>query len=159
MSSITDPMNAHTQLQVAFDKRVVQLTPCEIYRELGMIADKPNGTPRFTYTLIKDEKVQAVSLFALTEPIKDIPCFNIGYAVIEKERSKGIAAQIVKKGIDELQHGLKRKGISEFHIEAVISVTNEPSKKLAEKLISDSPISGTDSFSGEAVLQYVRKVK
>ena len=159
MSNMTDPMNALTQLQIALDNGVVLLTPCEIHKELGVIADKPNGTPRFTYALIKNGKVQAVSLFALAQPIEGIPCFNIGYAVIEKERGKGIATQLVKKGIDELQNGFKRNGIAEFYIEAVVSVSNEPSNKLAEKLISDSPASGTDCFSGEACLQYVRKVK
>ncbi len=155
---MTDPMNALEQLQIALDKGVVQLTPCEIHKELGVIADQPNGTPRFTYALMKKGKVQGVSLFALAEPIEGLPCFNIGYAVIENVRGKGIASELVRKGIDKLRNGFKRNGIAEFYIEAVVSVTNEPSNRLASKLISDTPKSGSDCFSGEESFQYVRKV-
>lgn len=156
---MTDPTDALTQLQIALDNRAVQLIPCEIHRELGVIADTPNGKTRFTYALMKGKEVKAVSLFVLVEPIDGTPCFTIGYAVVENERSKGVGTKIVKQGIDELQNGFKRNGISEIYIEAIISKANEDSNRLAKKVFSTPPESITDCYSGEASFRYVRKLK
>lgn len=156
---MTDPMSALTQLQTDLDKKVVQLTPCEIHRELGMIADQPNGKTRFTYALMEGKDVHAVSLFVLVESIDGLPCFTIGYAVVENKRGKGVGAKIVNQGIDELRNRFKRNGIPEFYIEAIISKANEPSNRLAKKMFSVIPESITDCYSGEASFRYVGKVK
>jgi len=159
MSNMTDPMNALKQLQIALDKRVVQLTPCEIYRDLSVIIDQPNGKSRFTYVFMENGLVQAVSLFVLAELVEGIPCFNVGYAVVENKRGKGLGTKVLKQGVDELLNGSRRNGIPEFYIEAIVYETNDPSNKLAKKVISEAPESITDCFSGEAAFHYIRKVK
>lgn len=72
----------------------------------------------------------------LTEPVSGIPCFQIGYAVIEKMRNKGIGKKILAQAIEELTHGLSRSPMKEFYIEAVVSTSNDSSNKIATKLIS-----------------------
>lgn len=158
MSHMTDPMNALRELQKALDNNWVQLTPCDIYKEISVIADQPNDVPRFTYALVKNGKVQAVSLFALAEPVEGFPCFNVGYAVLENLRGKGVGTEILRKGIEEIYLGFARNGHKEFYIEAVVGVENNPSNSVAKKLISDSPSRGRDHFSGEEAFQYLRKL-
>jgi hypothetical protein len=156
--AITDPMNALVGLQSALNVGSVQLRPCELHSDLTVLLDHPNGVPRFTYASVKNNKVHAIALFVVTEPVEGVPCFNIGYAVIEPMRNKGVATKILEQAISELTHGHSRSSAKEFYLEAIVSTSNLASNKLAAKLISDSPGTGTDEYSGEPIFSYLRKV-
>lgn len=156
---MTDPMEALRHLQVALDAREVELQPCKLYPEIKVLLDHPNGTARFTYALLDGTKVQAVALFAMADPIEGVPCFNIGYAVAEQLRGNGIASSLLERAVKEMAHGFSRTPMKTFYIEAIVSTLNEPSNKIAEKLVSATREEGSDAFSGEAVYQYVRKVE
>lgn len=158
MPGMTDPMDALVQLQLALDNRVVSLSPCELHKDILVIADQPNGTPRYTYVKINEDKVQAIALFVHTESIDGTPCFQLGWATIENMRGLGFAQHVTERGIDELVNGLGMHGIEKLYIEAIISDSNKPSIKIANKLLSDSPKKCTDSFSGEPALQFLRRV-
>ncbi len=71
-------------------------------------------------------------------PHKDLPCFQLGYAVPEKYRAQSRAKKIVTAAIAELQNGLSRNGIAGFCIEAVVGTDNEPSMRVASATISSS---------------------
>jgi hypothetical protein len=157
--AITDPMDALVGLQSALNVRSVQLRPCELHSELNVLLDHPNGVPRFTYALVQNNKVHAIALFVVTKPVEGIPCFNIGYAVVESMRNMGVATKILQQAISELMHGLGRSSAKEFYLEAIVSTANLASNKLAQKLISDSPDTGTDAFSGEPIFSYLRKIR
>lgn len=159
MSQMTDPMNALKELQKALVNNWVKLTPCDIHKEISVIADQPNGVVRFTYAIVENGKVQAVSLFALTDPVEGLPCFNVGYAVLVNMRDKGIGTEILRKSIEEIYKGFARNGHREFYIEAVVGVENHASNSMAKKLISESPSRGQDHFSGEEAFQYLRKLQ
>lgn len=159
MSEMTNPMNALIQLQFALDSRLVFLTPCEIHKDISVIMDEPNGGLRLTYARTSNGKVQSISIFALTESVEGVPCFQMGWATIESMRGKGLATEIVTKSIDEIRNGLRRQGAKKFYIEAVISTSNVPSNKIAKKLLSDCPVSCDDAFSGESALQYLRIIE
>tara|TARA_R110002049_G_scaffold20717_3_gene75894 strand:- start:24433 stop:24900 length:468 start_codon:yes stop_codon:yes gene_type:complete len=152
-------MDALVGLQTALDDGIVTLTPCELHSDLAVLLDQPTDKPRFTYAFIEKNKVIAVALFVLTESVQSIPCFSIGYAVVDSRRRNSIGSRILLQAIDELRHGLSRNRVSEFYLEAIVSTENIPSNKLARRLISDSPKPGTDCFSGEPILQYLRKVE
>jgi hypothetical protein len=104
-------------------------------------------------------KVLSISLFALTEPVSGIPCFQIGYAVVESMRQKGLASDIVAKGIHELRNGLKRNGAQQFYVEAVVAVPNTASNKLAKRLLSDNPKPCVDAYSGKPAMQYLKLIE
>lgn len=159
MSSMTDPMNALVELQRALDRRTVRPQPCEIHKDISVIFDQPNGTPRYTYAKVNNGKVQSIAVFALTEPVEGIPCFQMGWATVESVRGQGLATDTTTKGIDEIRNGLKKHGAGKFYIEAIVSDSNQHSNKIAKKLLSDSPVKCTDSFSGEPAVQYLRMVK
>jgi len=159
MPQMTDPMNALKELQKALENKWVKLTPCDIHKEMSVIADQPNGVVRFTYALVENGKVHAISLFAITDPVEGLPCFNVGYAVLENMRGNGSGTEILKKGIEELYQGFARNGHREFYIEAVVGVENHASNSMAKKLISESPSRCQDHLSGEEAFQYLRKLQ
>lgn len=156
MSAMTDPMNALVQLQFALENQIVELHPCEVHQDIRVVADRPNGTPRYTYAKVGDGKVQSIALFVLTEPIDGLPCFQMGWATVESMRRGGLATEASTKGIEELRNGLKRHGIQKIYLEAIISGSNLPSNILAKRLLSGSPVSCTDAFSGEPAMRYLR---
>lgn len=156
---MTDPMEALRSLQIALDKGLVLLQPCEIYPNLRVILDQPQGKLRITYANVQGGKVVAIALFAEAGRIEGIPCFQLGYAVIESMRKQGLASEIVSKGMEELINGLKRNGAKKFYVEAVIGTDNEPSNRLAKRLLSVQPEAITDEFSNEPAFQYLKLVE
>jgi len=159
MASMTDPMNALVQLQLALDRRIVSLHPCEIHKDILVIVDQPNGKPRYTYAKVNSGRVNSIAIFALTEPVKGIPCFQMGWATVESMRGQGLATDTTSKGVDELRNGLRKHGGGKFYLEAIVSDTNQPSNRLAKKLLSGSPVKCTDVFSGEPAAQYLRLIE
>ncbi|WP_233079623.1 GNAT family N-acetyltransferase [Rheinheimera soli] len=153
-----DPMESLIGLQEALIARTVQLQKCELHPSIRVLLDHPNDTPRFTYAIIEDNKVQAIALFVLTDPVSGTPCFQIGYAVIEKMRNKGVGKKILEEAIEELTHGLSRSSIKEFYLEAIVSTFNEASNKIATKLISAAVKCDKDAYSDEQAYQYLRKI-
>ena len=120
--------------------------------------DEPNGSPRFTYVRLEGKTVTALVMLVPVEPLEDLPCFQIGYAVPSAHRKQGRAQSAIAAAIAELQAGLGRNGIPAFYVEAVVGADNEASRWVAEKVISASPKSITDQFSGEPALHYVMRV-
>lgn len=159
MATMTDPMNALKQLQLALDRRLVSFEPCEIHTDVLVHVDEPTpGALRFTYAIIRGGKVQAISLFVLTEPVEEIPCFQMGWATRNSARGKGLASAITGKSVEEFSIGVGKHGLNQFYLEAIISDTNEASIRIAKKLLSEAPKRCTDSLSREPALQYLRLV-
>jgi hypothetical protein len=154
---IADPMDALVSLQREV-RRGMPTQPCDLSHGIRVILDQPNGVTRYTYARIEHGRVKAIALFVHHEPIDGVPCFNLGYAVPEVYRSRGWASEIVEQGIQELRHGLGRHGAKSFYVEAVVGKGNLASLRVASKIISDVPIEGIDSESGEQVFVYKRLV-
>lgn len=100
----------------------------------------------------------ALAIMVGTEPLKGLPCFQMGVAVAKAYRRKGHGKRIVAAAIAELKHGLSRNKIPSFYVEAIVSVDNAPSKRVAEATISTSSVAVTDEFSRLPALQYLMKV-
>lgn len=159
MPDIVNPMDALVGLQSALDESSVVMRKCDVHSDLRVLVDNPLGKLRLTYARIVSGKVQSIALFTPAEPIDGIPCFGLGYAVVESMRGHGLAKRTVSNAIDELRNGLKRNDIKEFYVEAIVSTSNVASNSLARRLLSDAPSTGTDAFSGEPILQYAKLIK
>lgn len=157
-NQMTDPMNALESFQSAFAGGFIAPKKGEIHQDLLVLLDHPNDEPRFTYALAEKNAVTALANFILADPINGFPCFNMGYAVDPKYRSKGLGKEVVQKAFDELANGFKRNGVPHLYVEAIISTSNDHSNKLASKVISNNPTSCIDSESGEPALQYVKQL-
>ncbi|MDO7930342.1 GNAT family N-acetyltransferase [Pseudomonas sp. KFB-139] len=158
MGKIADPMNALISLQREV-RRGMPTHPAELHPSLRVIVDKPNGEVRYTYAKVEHGRVKAIAIFIMAEPIEGVPCFNLGYAVPEAYRNRGLASEIVEQGIQELRNGLSRHGIKKFYVEAVVGVDNRSSQRVAAKVISENAVQATDSESGEPALGYTRLVE
>jgi hypothetical protein len=159
MPAMSNPMDALVTLQPAIDNGEVILRPCKLHPDLWVLQDEPNGELRTTYAVLENGIVQAIAQFLPAEPIDGIPCLALGCAVLEAARRRGLATETVSKALAEMRNGLRRSGIRRFYVEAVVGVTNEPSKRLAARLLSPQPVACTDEFSGEPALQYVRLIR
>jgi len=156
---MVDPMDALAKLQEAVDGGWVVLRPGEIYPDLGVWMDQPAGKTRLTYAQVTGRKVEAVALFAHNGYIEGIARFQAGYAVVKSMRQKGIVSALVSKGIAEMRHGFGTRRATRFYIEAVVSLKNMASNKLAKRLLSDAPEEITDEFSREPALRYVKLIE
>lgn len=155
---IADPMEALVSLQQAVRRESVTAQPAVLARGISVLVDQPNGVLRYTYARIEHGRVKAIAIFIPHEPINGVPCFNLGYAVPETYRNRGWASEIVEQGIQELRHGLARHGVTSFYVEAVIGQDNLASQRVAHRVISDSPVGGTDSESGQPIFAFTRHV-
>jgi hypothetical protein len=158
IQEMPDPMDALLKLQEAITNNQISLHDCEIHTDLKVIIDTPAGIQRITYVKQVNSNVQAVAIFAHVESIDGIPCFHVGYAVISSMRGQGLATDILRKGIDELNHAMKRNGATQLCIEAVVSVSNASSNKVAANVLSNNPKQCTDARSGQAVMQYIKTI-
>lgn len=160
MAVMTDPMAALNSLQQAIDNRLVVFQRCKVHRDLQVLLDEPApGKRRFTYANISNGKVMAIAMFAVADHVSGIPCFQLGYAVLESMRNSGLGAATVRKSIEEISNGFKATPIKRFYIEAIVGVSNIPSNKLAAKMLSSTPEECTDAFSGQPALQYLRLIE
>ena len=153
---MTDPMDALVSLQAALDAGTVKMRPAELYPELQVLLDRPQGEVRLTYARLEAGVVQYIAILVSAEPVNRVPCFALGCAVTKSMRGRGFATEIARQAIAELQNGLKRNGVRQFYVEAVVAKSNEPSNRLAKSLLSDSPSRGTDAISGEPVFCYLK---
>lgn len=155
---MTDPFDALTSFQQALLDGEISLRAGELDPDLFLHVDYPTGVPRFTYVRLDRQSVAALAIMVPTEPMHGLPCFQAGVAVPEAHRGKGHAKSVVAAAIAELGHGLSRNKISSFYVEAIVSIDNEPSKRVAELTISATPVAVTDEVSGLPALHYVRKI-
>jgi predicted GNAT family acetyltransferase len=131
----------------------------ELDPDLFLHVDHPtDGVTRLTYVRLDRQSVTAMAILAETEPMHGLPCFQAGVAVPVAYRGKGYAKGVLTAAIAELKHGLSRNKIGSFYVEAIVSIDNEPSKRVAEATISATPVAVTDKPSGLPALQYVRKI-
>jgi hypothetical protein len=156
---MTDPSQAMQSFQQALRHGGIQLQPGVLDSEIYVYFDQPNGGSRFTYVRLEGTTVTAFVEFAQCEAIEGTLCFGIGYAVPEAYRNRGGAKDAIRAAVSEMQHGLGRIGLSAFYVEAIVGADNKPSQRVAEQVISDTPVAVTDQVSGLPALQYVRKIE
>jgi hypothetical protein len=156
---MTDPYEGLTSFQQALLNGEISLRSGEVHPDLYLHVDYPNpNVPRFTYVRLDGQMVTALAMITPAEPMDGLRCFQAGVAVPEAHRGKGHAKSIVAAAIAELKHGLARNGIRSFYVKAIVSIDNEPSKRVARSTICEAPSGITDSVSGLPALHYVRKI-
>lgn len=156
---MTDPSQALQSFQQALLHGGIQVQPGVLDRNIYVHFDRPNGGSRFTYVRLEGTTVTAFVEFASCEAIEGSPCFGIGYAVPEAFRNQGRAKDAIRAALSEMQQGLGRIGLSVFYVEAIVGADNKPSQRVAEQVVSDTPVAVTDHVSGLPAFQYVRKIE
>lgn len=157
MPDMTDPSDALLAFQRQLVAGVLPLQSCTV-PELFVLVDQPAGKARFSYLAIDGQTVKAIVMLAHISQEDGLPCFQLGYAVAEQYRRKGVARRIVSQAVNQLQQGFARAGHPELFVEAVVDLDNEASKRICEGEFPDAPSQITDSVSGEAARRYLKKV-
>jgi RimJ/RimL family protein N-acetyltransferase len=152
-------MDAFVTFEPALRRGEINLQPGEVDSNVHVLQDLPNGEPRLTYVRLERRKVTAMAIIIMAEPYEGERCFQIGYAVPEKLRGQGRAKDIATAAIAELSNGLSRNGVQSFYIEAVVGQGNAPSRRVAEAVVGGKAREIVDEISGEAALQYMRKIE
>lgn len=159
MPQLTNPEDALRAFQRALDNKLIKTARGSTDPTLLVHLDRPNDVPRATYVRMEGARVAALVAFVVSEPIESgIHCFGIGYAVHPRYRGEGRAKSIVVAALAEFQEGLKRSGVSTFHVEAIVGASNVASQHVASNVISTHGEPGIDGPSGEKILAYVRKI-
>lgn len=155
---MTDPTHSLKSFQEHFSLGVIDVQRGALDRDLFVHQDEPGGTPRLTYVRLTGQTVTALVVFVLTEPIDGVPCFQLGYAVPEVYRSRGMAKATVSAAIAELKNGLGRNGAKPFFIEAIVGSDNAASQKVASETLSVEAEAVKDEVSGLPALRYLVRI-
>ncbi len=158
MPTIVNPMEALKAFEPALKSGELHVQPGTIDPELIVHMDRPNGQIRITYARLRGQSVGAIAIIIPAEYENGLPVFQIGYAVPQHLRKRGMGKEIVQTAIQEFTAGMARNGLVHFYLEAVVGVDNIASQKVAEHVIGGEPKKIADHTSGEAALQYMIEI-
>jgi hypothetical protein len=158
MPAMTDPMDALTLFQKSFEQGLIPVQQGRIDPSLLFALDEPNGLQRFNYMRVQDRTLTALVMFAHSRMEERHPVFNIGYAVPESHRGRGIAKSALVAGLAELSAGLASAGIPLIYLEAVIDINHVISQSVARSIFVAPPLEIMDSFSGLPALHYLERL-
>jgi hypothetical protein len=156
MAAMTDPTSSLTSFRDMFALGALPVQRGALDPTLVVLVDAPTGTPRFTYARIEENEVTALAIFATVEPLDGVPCFQLGYAVLDGKRGHGRAARLIRAAIEEMRNGWRRAGVKSFFVEAIIDRNNAASNRVATSVIAVQPEAITDAFTGTPANRYLR---
>lgn len=155
MPDLTSALQSFAQV---FASGTLDIQKGTIDPEIFVHIDQPNGELRLTYGTSEGKKVTAMVVFIKAEPVKNKPCFAVGWAVPEEIQNQGRATKAFISAVAELRQGLARNGIKTFYVEAVIDKDNLASQRVAEKVVSATGKPGMDSHANVPIMSYFRLI-
>lgn len=158
MPTIVNPMDAFQTFEPALKSGMLQVQRGTVDPDLIVHLDHPNGEMRITYARMSDAAVSAIAIIIPAEFENGLPVFQLGYAVAQHLRKRGVGKEIAQAAIEEFTAGMARNGVVHFYLEAIVGVKNIASQKVAAHVIGGEPKEVADDNSGEAALQYMREI-
>lgn len=158
MSRIVNPIDAMKTFEPALKRGELQVEPGRLDPSLIVHRDRPNGEMRISYVKMNGSTVSALAIIVPADPYEGLPVFQIGYAVPQHLRKRGLAKTIAQSAMDEFTSGMAGVGIRHFYFEAIVGVKNVGSQKVAAHVIGGEPKEINDKDSGEPALQYFKEV-
>jgi hypothetical protein len=159
MPSIANPKHALKTFEPALHSGAIRAQAGELDPSLLFVFDEPaGGEARFTYARKHGNGIGAIAIITPAEPLNGVPVFQVGYATLQHLRKRGLAKDVLRAGIDEFKHGMKRAGFTSFYLEAIVSKKNIGSQKVAEQVIGGDVKETEDEISGEPAYAYMRRV-
>ena len=124
MPTIVNPMSAFKTFGPALRNGELSVQPGTVDPDLIVHLDTPNGQMRITYARMREASVSAIAMIIPADPVEGLPVFQIGYAVPQHLRKRGIGKEIAQAAIDEFTAGMARNGVVHFYLEAIVGVKN-----------------------------------
>ena len=153
MPTLVNPMDALRSFAPALKAGEISVQPGEVDHEVFVHIDQPNGEPRVTYVRFKNGSVISLAIVIPAEPYKSERCFQIGYAVPQHLRKRGLAKDIARAAIAEFSAAMSRNGIDSFYVEAIVGTKN-----VAESIFGKPVKESVDKHSSEPILQYMLRI-
>jgi RimJ/RimL family protein N-acetyltransferase len=124
----------------AFRAGIIQMEPVPGSASIRRHQDHPQGgSPRMTYAQFKGANVTGIAVFVMADPYEGLPCIQIGYAVCEAQRGKGVAKRLARVALADFTRFLAGRGWRDFAIEATVDRDNPASKAVASNLLGAIP--------------------
>lgn len=120
--------------------------------------DENSDGKRYSYAKVVTGKVLALATFGQEQPINHVDCYSVNYSVNEKYRGRGLAVEVVNRGIKELKKHFSQSKTRSFYVDAIIDETNVYSINIAKKLFPGSGQKMLDFNSGVSSLYFQRLV-
>ncbi len=158
MPTLVNPMEALVTFEPALKRGELEIERGRIDPSLIVHMDLPQGKTRITYARMQGDSVIGIAIIIPAEFENGLPVFQIGYAVPQHLRKRGIAKKLVQAAIDEFTSGVQRAGIMHFYMEAMVGTKNVASQKVAAHVIGGEPRTTTDENSGEPIIQYIKEI-
>ena len=152
-------MDAFKTFEPALRRGEIAVQEGDVHPDILVHFDRPNGESRFTYVKVSGGSVTAMAIIIPAESLKGTPVFQIGYAVAQHLRKRGVGKAITRAAVDEFTAGMARNGVKSFFLEAIVGVNNIGSQKVAAAIIGGPTKEVSDENSGEAALQYMKEIR
>lgn len=153
-----DMMQTLTGFDEANRQGLVETQRTKIDNRVLVHADKPEGTPRWTYARMKGASVTAVAVLAIVDPVQGVPCLHLGYAVREDQRMKGLAKHLANTAIEEFRTQMASRGMNDFFVEAIVEKDNLASIGVARHVLNVEPTDAMDEFTNVPSFQFLKRV-
>lgn len=160
MPSLVDPSVVLPSFQQAVDAGTINIHPCTLDKTLIHHFDVADGEPRMTYVRLNEARqVTVLVQFCHAQLYEGERCFDVGWAVPAEFRGEGRAGETFLAAVRELRHVFQSKQRNKvFYVEGIVGVENVASRATAEKVFASTGIPGTESNSGETILQFIRRI-
>ncbi|MEG8029000.1 hypothetical protein [Sphingomonas aerolata] len=114
MSRLVNPMDAMKTFEPALRSGELRTERGRVDPELIVHADTPNGQMRISYARLGESSVRAMAIIIPAEFENGLPVFQIGYAVPQHLRKRGLGKDIAQAAIAEFTSGVARGGLFIF---------------------------------------------
>ena len=158
MPSLVNPLDAFKTFEPALRRGELQVERGRVNPSLIVHMDQLEGRLRITYARMQNDSVVGIAIITPAEFENGLPVFQLGYAVPQHLRKRGIATALAQAAIDEFTAGIARGGVVHFFMEAMVGTKNIASQKVAERVIGGDPRPTVDEASGEPILQYMKEI-
>lgn len=158
MPTLVNPMDSFKSFEPALKRGELEIERGRVDPSLIVHMDEPQGTVRITYARMHGDSVVGIAIITPAEFENGLPVYQIGYAVPQHLRKRGIAKELVQAAIDEFTSFVERGGVVHFYMEAMVGVKNIGSQKVAAHVIGGEPRETKDENSGEAIIQYITEI-
>ena len=157
MTAPFDAVHGLAARQVALLKGELNLRPAHSHPHLKGCTRADKSGPVLCYILVEEgDTVTAMVNFRPRADIEGVPAFNIELSVPEDRRRQGRGQEAVDAALLELRHELNSDGVRIFRVEAIVEMENSPSRRIAEKSISELTSRTNDPYSGRPAFRYLR---
>lgn len=142
----------------AMSAGMVKTVPLVGNKNIRIHQDHPEGgTPRMTYAWMDGKVAAGIAVLVVAEPVGGILCIQLGYAVDEAHRGKGIGKQLVPAAVEDFQNGITKAGVKRFYLESTVDQSNLASLAVSKLVLGMEPEASDDK--GIPVWHFLKEIR